>query len=78
MKSFKYFDKGNMATIGRRAAVLDAFGVRLSGFPAWVAWLMVHLLFLIGFRNRLLVLTNWAYSYFTYDRAARLIRKTTR
>ncbi len=73
MQPFHYFDKGNMATIGRQAAVLDAFGIRLSGFIAWVGWLLVHLLYLVGFRNRLIALTNWAYSYFTYDRGARLI-----
>lgn len=73
MKPFRYFDKGNMATIGRRAAVLDAFGFRLTGYPAWAGWLLVHLAFLIGFRNRVVVLLNWAYSYFTYDRGVRLI-----
>lgn len=71
--AFRYFDKGQMATIGRRAAVFDAFGVRLTGFLAWAGWLVVHILYLIGFRNRLVVLTNWAYNYFTYDRAVRLI-----
>lgn len=70
---FRYFDKGQMATIGRRAAVFDAFGVRLSGFIAWVGWLFIHLIELIGFRNRLVVLTNWIYNYFTYDRGVRLI-----
>jgi NADH dehydrogenase len=73
MREFHYFDKGQMATIGRRAAVLDAFGVRLGGFLAWVGWLFIHLLYLVGFRNRLVVLTNWAYNYFTYDRGVRLI-----
>lgn len=73
MKPFKYFDKGNMATIGRRSAVLDSFGIRLTGYPAWAGWLVVHLLFLVGFRNRVLVLFNWAYNYFTYDRGVRLI-----
>ena len=70
---FAYFDKGNMATIGRRAAVLDSFGIRLSGVLAWFGWLFVHLLFLVGFRNRVIVIINWAYSYFTYDRGVRLI-----
>jgi NADH dehydrogenase len=70
---FHYFDKGQMATIGRRAAVFDAFGIRLSGFFAWIGWLFIHIIYLIGFRNRLVVLTNWAYNYFTYDRAVRLI-----
>jgi NADH dehydrogenase len=73
MRPFRYFDKGQMATIGRRAAVLDAFGVRLSGFLAWLGWLLIHLIELIGFRNRLIVLANWAYNYFTYDRGVRLI-----
>lgn len=73
LDAFHYFDKGQMATIGRRAAVFDAFGIRLSGFFAWIGWLFIHIIYLIGFRNRLVVLTNWAYNYFTYDRAVRLI-----
>jgi NADH dehydrogenase len=73
MKPFHYVDKGNFATIGRSAAILDSFGIRLSGFIAWVGWLFIHLMYLAGFRNRLVVLTNWAYSYFTYDRGVRLI-----
>lgn len=73
LRPFRYFDKGNMATIGRRAAVLDSFGIRLTGYLAWVGWLVVHLMFLVGFRNRVVVLLNWAYSYFTYDRGMRLI-----
>ncbi|MCG8350268.1 MAG: NAD(P)/FAD-dependent oxidoreductase [Chloroflexales bacterium] len=73
MLPFRYVDKGSMATIGRRSAVLDAFGVRLSGYPAWLGWLFVHLMALVGFRNRIIVLTNWAYNYFTYDRGVRLI-----
>jgi NADH dehydrogenase len=72
-EAFKYFDIGYMATIGRRAAVLDAFGVRLSGRLAWLGWLFIHIIYLIGFRNRLIVLTNWAYNYFTYERGVRLI-----
>jgi NADH:ubiquinone reductase (H+-translocating) len=70
---FKYFDKGQMATIGRRAAVFDAFGIRLTGVLAWFGWLFVHLIELIGFRNRLVVLANWIYNYLTYDRGVRLI-----
>ncbi|MFV9505235.1 MAG: NAD(P)/FAD-dependent oxidoreductase [Oscillochloridaceae bacterium umkhey_bin13] len=73
LKPFRYFDKGNMATIGRRSAVLDAFGLRMTGYLAWVGWLVVHLMSLVGFRNRVVVLLNWAYSYFTYDRGLRLI-----
>jgi NADH dehydrogenase len=73
LRPFHYFDKGQMATIGRRAAVFDAFGIRLSGFIAWLGWLFVHLIYLIGFRNRAVVLANWVYNYFTYDRGVRLI-----
>jgi NADH dehydrogenase len=72
-EKFKYFDKGSMATIGRKAAIAQMGTTHLSGFAAWMAWLMVHIFFLIGFRNRLIVLFNWAWSYFTYQRGARLI-----
>lgn len=72
-EKFKYFDKGSMATIGRKAAIAQMGTTHLSGFAAWMAWLMVHIFFLIGFRNRLMVLFNWAWSYFTYQRGARLI-----
>jgi NADH dehydrogenase len=71
--AFKYWDKGTMATIGRSAAVACTGPFHLTGFIAWVAWLFVHLVFLIGFRNRLAVLLQWAYSYFTYKRGARII-----
>ena len=70
---FKYWDKGSMATIGRSAAVAKIKKLEFSGFPAWLAWLLVHLVFLIGFRNKLTVLFNWAYSYFTYKRGMRII-----
>jgi NADH:ubiquinone reductase (H+-translocating) len=70
---FQYWDKGSMATIGRSAAVAQIGRLEFSGFPAWLAWLGVHLLFLIGFRNKILVLLQWAYSYFTYTRGARII-----
>jgi NADH dehydrogenase len=70
---FEYFDKGTMATIGRNKAVADAGFLRFTGFIAWLAWLFIHVLFLVGFRNKLLVLANWAYAYFTYGRGARLI-----
>lgn len=70
---FRYFDEGSMATIGRRFAVLDAFGLRLSGRIAWLGWLFVHIIYLVGFRNRLIVLTNWAFNYFSYERGVRLI-----
>jgi NADH:ubiquinone reductase (H+-translocating) len=71
--AFRYRDKGNLATIGRAAAVADIKGVRLSGFPAWVTWLVVHLWYLIGFQNRLLVLIRWSFSFATHGRGARLI-----
>jgi len=70
---FRYFDRGTMATIGRAAAVADLRGLHLSGFFAWMAWLVVHIFFLIGFENRLLVLVQWAWSYLSYERGARLI-----
>jgi NADH dehydrogenase len=71
--AFRYFDKGTMATIGRSAAVAKMGHLELTGFTAWLAWLGVHLVFLIGFRNRFAVLFQWAYSYFTYKRGARII-----
>jgi NADH dehydrogenase len=70
---FKYWDKGTMATIGRSAAVAWIGRLKISGYPAWLAWLFVHLIFLIGFRNRLAVLLQWTYSYFAYKRGARII-----
>jgi NADH dehydrogenase len=70
---FHYRDKGSLATIGRAAAVADFGWLRLSGFVAWVLWLFVHLMYLIQFDNRLLVLTQWAWNYFTRNRSARLI-----
>jgi NADH dehydrogenase len=72
-KPFRYRDKGNLATIGRARAVADLHAVRLSGFPAWVAWLVVHLWYLIGFQNRLLVLIRWSFSFFTRGRGGRVI-----
>jgi NADH dehydrogenase len=74
--SFRYFDKGDMATIGRMSAVARIewpFKGHWSGFPAWVTWLTVHIFFLIGFRNRLAVLAAWIWTYFTFTRGARLI-----
>jgi NADH:quinone reductase (non-electrogenic) len=73
-RPFRYRDKGNLATIGRAAAVADIKGLRLSGFIAWITWLVVHLWYLIGFQNRLLVFIRWAFSFFTRGtRGARLI-----
>jgi len=71
---FRYRDKGTMATIGRRAAVAELpGGIRLRGAPAWLAWLGLHLVFLVGKRNRASVLLNWAWNYLTWDRGPRLI-----
>jgi NADH dehydrogenase len=70
---FRYRDKGSLATIGRRSGVADFGWVRLSGPLAWLAWLGIHIFFLIGFRNRFVVLFTWAWAYLTYDRSARLI-----
>ena len=70
---FRYHDKGSLATIGRSAAVADLGKIKLSGPIAWLAWLFIHILFLIGFRNRVLVIIQWAWSYVSYDRGARLI-----
>ncbi len=72
-ENFKYWDKGSLATIGRAAAVAQFGTIHISGFVAWLAWLFVHIFFLIGFRNRILVFIQWAWSYVTYERGARLI-----
>jgi NADH dehydrogenase len=72
---FRYWDKGTMATIGRNKAVADLRFVHLSGLPAWLAWLFVHIIFLVGFRNRLLVLFQWAWAYLTFNKGARLITR---
>jgi NADH dehydrogenase len=77
-ESFRYFDKGSMATIGRNKAVADLKFARLGGFLAWLSWLFVHLIFLVGLRNRLLVLFQWTWSYLTFGRGARLIYGTFR
>ena len=74
---FHYWDKGSLATIGRSAAVAEFGRLHISGFIAWLSWLFVHIFFLIGFRNRLLVFIQWAWSYVTYERGARLITGST-
>jgi NADH dehydrogenase len=73
--AFAYLDKGSMATIGRSSAVAAAFGLKFRGLPAWLMWLFIHLLFLVGFRNRLAVFLQWVYSYFTWRRGARIITR---
>jgi NADH dehydrogenase len=72
---FRYRDQGTLATIGRNAAVCNVYGIQAKGFPAWVLWLAIHIVQLIGFRNKLFVLLNWAWDYFFYERAARLITR---
>jgi NADH:ubiquinone reductase (H+-translocating) len=73
MRPFRYRDYGNLATIGRASAIADFGRVHLSGFPGWLVWLFVHIMKLVGFRNRVLVLIQWASAYFTYQRSVRLI-----
>ena len=72
-RDFHYVDKGSLATIGRAAAIAEFGKIHISGFIAWLSWLFVHVFFLIGFRNRILVMIQWAWSYFTYERGAQLI-----
>jgi NADH:ubiquinone reductase (H+-translocating) len=73
IRPFHYRDPGSMATIGRAAAVAVIGRFKLSGLIAWLAWLLVHIMFLIGFRNRFLVLVEWAWAYVSWQRGARLI-----
>jgi NADH dehydrogenase len=73
--AFAYFDKGNMATIGRNAAVAETSYMKARGLLAWLMWLFIHLLFLVGLRNRLFVFMQWIYSYFTWRRGARIIMR---
>jgi NADH dehydrogenase len=73
LPTFRYRNLGNMATIGRSAAVAELGKLHFGGFVAWLMWLFVHLMNLVGFRNRLLVLVQWGWNYLTYDRSARLI-----
>ncbi len=72
-RAFRYRDPGNLAVLGRAAAIADMGRIRLSGFPAWLVWCFVHILYLIGFRNRFIVLFEWAWAYLTWQRGARLI-----
>lgn len=75
---FRYRDKGTMATIGRNAAVVDLGRLRFSGYPAWLVWCFIHILWLIGFRNRFLVMIEWAWAYLRFERSARLITGASR
>jgi NADH dehydrogenase len=72
-KNFQYLDKGQMATIGRKKAIVEVRGLRFGGFLAWLAWLFIHIFYLSGFKNRVIVLIQWGYSYFSFSRGARLI-----
>jgi NADH dehydrogenase len=72
-KPFQYWDKGSMATIGRALAVAQTRRIRMKGFFAWIGWLLVHIYYLIGFENRMVVLFQWAYNYLTMGRGARII-----
>ncbi|MEX1288727.1 MAG: NAD(P)/FAD-dependent oxidoreductase, partial [Acidimicrobiia bacterium] len=73
--AFRYRDKGSLATIGRARAVADLPGLRFGGFVAWLAWLVVHIFYLIGFRNRVFVFLSWSWNYLTFRRGARLITR---
>lgn len=70
---FEYFDKGLMATIGRNRAIVESWGLKMSGLPAWLAWLFIHLVFLVGFRNRVAVMSQWLWAYVTNKRASRVV-----
>nr|MBA2743798.1 FAD-dependent oxidoreductase [Chthoniobacterales bacterium] len=74
-RRFWYWDKGSMATIGRNKAVADLNFMHLSGLPAWLVWLFVHIMFLVGFRNRIAVLLQWAWAYVSFNKGARLITR---
>ncbi len=73
MEPFEYHDKGSMATIGRNKAVVDIGKLKFGGFAAWIIWMFIHLVSLVGFRNKIIVLSNWIWNYFTYDKGTRLI-----
>ncbi|MEL7120393.1 MAG: NAD(P)/FAD-dependent oxidoreductase, partial [Bacteroidota bacterium] len=73
LKAFKYSDKGIMATVGRNKAVVEVGALKIKGFIAWVIWMSLHLMTLVGFRNRVVVFVNWMYNYFYYDRSLRMI-----
>jgi NADH dehydrogenase len=75
-KDFKYFDKGSLAVIGRWSAVADAFGVHLSGLPAWLVWAFIHLAYIVQFQSRIVVFIRWAIQDLTFSRGARLITGT--
>ncbi|HNC33221.1 MAG TPA: FAD-dependent oxidoreductase, partial [Bacteroidia bacterium] len=73
LKKFNYFDKGTMATVGRNRAVTESFNIRFGGFAGWLVWMALHLMLLVGFRNKVVVFINWLWNYINYDRNIRLI-----
>ena len=75
VRPFRYRDKGSMATIGKNAAVATAFGINFRGYLAWLVWLLLHLYYLIGFRNRIVVMLNWVWYYWFHERQVRLITR---
>ena len=77
-RSFRYRNKGDLAVIGRSRAIADLGRIRFTGLFAWLFWLFLHIMYLVGFRNRVSVLIQWAYSYFTYQRGVRLITNPER
>jgi NADH:ubiquinone reductase (H+-translocating) len=77
LPAFRYFDKGDMAVIGRAAAVANIFGLHVSGLPAWLIWLFIHLMYIVEFQNRVLVFVQWGFEYLTFSRGARLITGTS-
>ena len=77
-KPFRYRNKGDLAVIGRSRAIADLGKIRFTGFFAWLFWLFLHIMYLVGFRNRVSVLVQWAYAYFTYQRGVRLITNPER
>jgi NADH dehydrogenase len=75
LQSFHYFDKGSMATVGRHKAVFESFGIKMQGYIAWLGWMFLHLMLLVGYRNRLIVFINWMWNYISYQRAIRIITR---
>lgn len=75
LKPYTYFNLGSMATIGRHKAVFEIFGIKMQGYIAWLGWMFIHLMLLVGFRNRLVVFINWMWNYFSYQRAIRIITR---
>ena len=75
LRAFRYRDRGSMATVGKGVAVASIGPIQMAGFPGWIAWLAVHLYYIIGFRNRFVVLSGWAWNYLRSDRPVRIITR---